>query len=141
MEPRLSRTRTLRAARGGLALAVLAALAAPALAATPADQLAALNAAAGAPGRPANGQRFFTSTHGGEWSCASCHGQTPTAQGKHARTGKAISPLAPAFNDARFVDEAKSEKWFRRNCNDVVGRECTSAEKADVLAWLMSLKP
>ena len=24
----------------------------------------------------------------------------------------------------RFADAAKTEKWFRRNCNDVVGREC-----------------
>ena len=48
--------------------------------------------------------------------------------------------LAPAFNPERFTDPAKSEKWFRRNCNDVLARECTAAEKADVLAWLISLK-
>jgi hypothetical protein len=65
----------------------------------------------------------------------------PTDTGKHASTGKPITPLAPAFNALRFVDEAKTEKWFRRNCNDVVGRECTATEKADVLAWLMTLKP
>ena len=40
-----------------------------------------------------------------------------------------------------FSDPAKVEKWFRRNCNDVAGRECTAGEKADVLAWLISLKP
>ena len=45
------------------------------------------------------------------------------------------------FNAERFTDAAKSEKWFRRNCNDVVGRECTAAEKADVLAWLLTLEP
>jgi len=49
--------------------------------------------------------------------------------------------MAPAFNDKRFTDAAKTEKWFRRNCNDVVGRECTPAEKANVLTWLLSLKP
>jgi len=38
-------------------------------------------------------------------------------------------------------DPAKVEKWFRRNCNDVMGRECTAGEKADVLAWLLTLKP
>ena len=37
-------------------------------------------------------------------------------------------------------DRCRVEKWFRRNCNDVVGRECTAAEKADVLAWLLTLK-
>jgi hypothetical protein len=60
--------------------------------------------------------------------------------GKHAGTGKLISPMAPAFNPQRFTDAAKSEKWFRRNCNDVMGRVCTADEKADVLAWLMTLK-
>ena len=52
-----------------------------------------------------------------------------------------IGPLAPAFNPQRFADAAKTEKWFRRNGNDVVGRECTAAEKADVLAWLLTLRP
>ena len=63
----------------------------------------------------------------------------------HVLTGPdhltAIAPLAPAFDPQRFSDAAKSEKWFRRNCNDVVGRDCSAAEKADVLGWLISLKP
>jgi hypothetical protein len=62
----------------------------------------------------------------------------PTQAGKHASTGKPIGALAPAFNPERFTDPAKVEKWFRRNCNDVMARECTPAEKADVLAWLMT---
>jgi hypothetical protein len=65
----------------------------------------------------------------------------PTSPGRHAATGKPIQPLAPAFNPARFTDPAKVEKWFRRNCNDVVGRECSAAEKADAVTWLMTLKP
>jgi cytochrome c553 len=107
---------------------------------TPAEQLAAYTAQAGAPAQPAKGQQLFTTKHGKEWSCASCHTATPTVDGKHASTGKAIMPLAPAFNAERFTDTAKSDKWFRRNCNDVMGRECTAAEKADVLAWLLTLK-
>ena len=83
------------------------------------------------------GERFFNERHGGEWSCASCHGNPPVGQGKHAKTGKAIAPLAPAANAARFADAAKAEKWFRRNCNDVLSRACTPSEKADVLAWLL----
>jgi len=47
-----------------------------------------------------------------------------------------ISPLAPAANPQRFTDSRKVEKWFRRNCGDVLDRECTAQEKADVLAWL-----
>ena len=113
----------------------------PAHALTPAEQLNAYTAQAGAPAQAARGQKFFNSRQGKDWSCASCHGASPTAPGKHASTGKLIAPLAPAFNPERFADSAKTEKWFRRNCNDVVGRECSAAEKADVLAWLMTLKP
>lgn len=108
---------------------------------TPADQLAGYTAQAAAAASPQRGQAFFTGRHGREWSCSSCHGAQPTQPGKHASTGKPITPLAPAFNAERFTDAAKTEKWFRRNCNDVMGRECTPAEKADVLSWLLTLKP
>jgi hypothetical protein len=110
-------------------------------AATPADLLAGYTAQAGSPPVPARGQKLFTERHGREWSCSSCHGAVPIQTGKHASTGKSIAPLAPAFNPERFTDSAKTEKWFRRNCNDVIGRECTAAEKADVLSWLLTLKP
>jgi hypothetical protein len=86
------------------------------------------------------GKRFFTVTHGGEWSCASCHTQNPLLPGRHARTSKEIAPLAPAANRQRFTNLEKSDKWFRRNCNDVVGRPCTAQEKGDVLTYLMSLQ-
>jgi len=119
--------------------ALAALMAAGAIAATPQELLQGY-AAVGAP-QAARGQAFFNATHGREWSCSSCHGMPPTGQGKHASTGKAIAPLAPAFNPQRFTDPAKVEKWFRRNCGDVVGRECTAAEKADVMAWLLTLKP
>jgi mono/diheme cytochrome c family protein len=125
------------AAAGLLALAV----AMPAAAATPAELLAGYTAQAGKPAAPARGQQLFTTTQGREWSCASCHAAVPSQAGKHASTGKSIGALAPAFNPERFTDPAKVEKWFRRNCNDVMARECTPAEKADVLAWLMTVKP
>jgi cytochrome c peroxidase len=113
--------------------------AANAAAVTPSQQLAAYSAQAGAPGDAARGQKLFTSKHGRDWSCSSCHGPVPVGEGKHASTGKLIAPLAPAANAERFTDPAKIEKWFRRNCNDVVGRECSAGEKADVMAWLVSL--
>jgi hypothetical protein len=56
-------------------------------------------------------------------------------------TEKPIAALAPAANPARFTDKGKVENWFRLNCKDFIGRECTAAEKADVTAWLISLKP
>jgi len=87
------------------------------------------------------GARFFQSTHGNDWSCASCHTANPAATGKHAKTGKAITPLAPAANPERFSDAAVAEKWFKRNCNDVLGRACTAQEKGDLLAYLVAQKP
>lgn len=110
-------------------------------AATPEEMLTEFSKAAGQKAQTDKGQVFFTTTHGKEWSCSSCHTKQPTAEGQHASTRKVISPLAPAANAKRFTDMGKTEKWFRRNCNDVLGRECTANEKADVLAWLISLKP
>lgn len=107
---------------------------------TPVQQLAHWSAAAGQPGDAARGQRFFEARHGREWSCATCHGAPPSTQGKHARTGKALAPLAPAFNTQVFTDTAKVDKWFKRNCSDVLSRECTPAEKADVLAYLLQVR-
>ena len=123
------------------ALATAAGLAQAAFAATPIELLGIYGAQAGTTPQPARGQPFFNVTHGREWSCASCHGAAPVRAGKHAGTGKPIAAMAPAFNPERFTDAAKTEKWFRRNCNDVTGRECTAAEKADVLSWLLTLKP
>jgi hypothetical protein len=87
----------------------------------------------------ARGEVFFKSTHGNDWSCASCHTVQPVEPGRHAVTGKVIAPLAPVANPDRFTDTAKAEKWFGRNCQDVLGRPCTVGEKGDVLAYLLSL--
>jgi len=86
------------------------------------------------------GETFFTGTHGRDWSCASCHTRNPAAAGKHAKTDKPIQPLAPSANAGRFTRPEKVEKWFRRNCNDVLGRTCTPSEKGDVLAYLLSIQ-
>lgn len=85
------------------------------------------------------GQQWFTEPHGGEWSCSSCHTSNPAAMGKHSVTGKPIDPLAPAANPERFTNPAKVEKWFKRNCKDVLKRECTPQEKGDVLTYLLSI--
>jgi len=129
----------------GLLLASSFALFAPQVpAATPAQiqkdlEPAARASASGFSGFSApRGRQFFNSTHGNDWSCSSCHTATPTAPGKHAKTGKEIAPMAPAANPQRFTDAAKVEKWFKRNCNDVAGRVCTAQEKGDVMAYLLS---
>ena len=105
------------------------------------EQLQRWTAEAKAPGNADKGKAFFSAKHGGEWSCTSCHNAPPTTDGKHATTGKPIAPLAPGFNPKAFTDTAKVDKWFRRNCKDVLSRECTAPEKADVMAYLLSLKP
>jgi len=116
-----------------------------ALALTPADIRSNLERAArqslpGFTGFSAQrGRQFFTSRHGNDWSCASCHSENPLAPGRHAKTGKDISALAPSATPQRFTDIAKVEKWFNRNCSDVLNRVCTAQEKGDVLEYLISL--
>ena len=134
--PKLSPTTVLRTA-GRLSLLLCCSAA---LAATPTELLSGYAAQAGAAPLPARGQQFFNTSHGKDWQCTSCHGKSLMLGGRHASTDKAIEPLAPAANAKRFTDSAKAEKWFRRNCKDVLARECTAAEKADVLAWLISLR-
>jgi hypothetical protein len=111
-----------------------------AMAATPAELLAGYTAQAGQTANALRGEAFFKASHGQEWQCTSCHTNTPRASGRHASTDKVIEPLAPISNPKRFTDSAKTEKWFRRNCKDVLARECTAIEKADVLAWLLTLR-
>jgi hypothetical protein len=129
------------------ALLVLAVLAGAGLnvaqAATPTELLAAYEAQAKAPGSPERGKKLFTTNFGRElgFSCSSCHGAEPVKNGRDQVTEKLIRPLAPAFNAQRFTDKTKVDTWFRLNCTDVVGRDCSAAEKADVLSWLLTLKP
>ena len=86
------------------------------------------------------GEAFYKNKHGGDWSCSSCHTDNPAAEGKHVVTGKLIQPLSPNANPARFSDSTKVNKWFKRNCNDVLKRECTSEEKGNLLTYLLSVK-
>lgn len=72
-------------------------------------------------------------------SCATCHGNDLTKQGKHRTTQKIIEPMAISVNPERYTDEKKIEKWLKRNCHDVWGRECTAQEKGDILKYLLSL--
>jgi len=139
--PASALTLALASALGTFALGVV-----PALARTPAEEQKRFEADARAadPGFPGfsaqRGEAFFKRTHANDWSCASCHTVNPLVAGKHASTGKLIAPLAPAANPQRFTETAKIDKWFRRNCNDVLGRACTAQEKGDVLEYLKNLK-
>jgi hypothetical protein len=87
----------------------------------------------------ARGEAFFKAKSG-ELACATCHGDSPKAHGKHVTTGKDILPMAPAANPERFTDAAKVEKWFKRNCGDVLKRVCTNTEKGDFMTYMLSVK-
>ena len=128
-----------------LSLVLLIASPASGFAQTPAETLNGLKQTATQTGgfsgfSATRGEQFFKATHANDWSCATCHTQNPAAQGKHTRTGKILLPLSPNTNPERFTDQAKVDKWFKRNCKDVLDRECTALEKGDVLTYLMSLK-
>lgn len=112
-------------------------------AATPAEILESYSAGAAMPPMPERGRLLFNTNFGKTMglSCSSCHGAVPTKMSTDVVTEKRIAPLAPAFNDKRFRDKSRVEFMFKLNCKDVVGRECTALEKADVLAWLISLQP
>ena len=78
-------------------------------------------------------------TKRGDLACASCHTDNPRNAGRHAKTNKDIAPLSPAVNAKRFTDAANVEKWFKRNCNDVLNRACTTQEKGDFMAYVLSV--
>ena len=115
-----------------------------AFAETPVEVLATFKAeAAGMPGfqefSATRGEKFFKTKHNHNLSCSTCHTDNPAAQGKHSETDKIIKPLAPAANEERFTDMKKVAKWFKRNCNDVLDRECTAQEKGDVITYLLTV--
>lgn len=122
--------------------ALLFALPALAQDTTPQTLVEQYSAEAGAPPSPQNGKALFLSSQTGGKpdtpSCTTCHTADP-AKGGQARTGKPIDPLVPSVNPKRFTDTKFVEKWFGRNCNSVIGRDCTAQEKADFISWLTSL--
>ncbi len=83
------------------------------------------------------GRRLYTAKVG-ELACASCHTDSPMLEGRHVKTNQVILPLAPAANPRRFTDAAQVEKWFSRNCNEVLNRACSAREKGDLMAYLLS---
>jgi hypothetical protein len=86
------------------------------------------------------GAALYQATHTGgkqgTGSCTACHGASPQDTGQ-TRAGKTIEPMAVSKNPARYTDKANVEKWFTRNCQDVLGRACTAKEKGDFLTYMM----
>ena len=106
------------------------------------DLLAQYAAAANARGfSAARGQALHTQSFSGGKpdtpSCTTCHGKDTRGPGR-APSGKTIEPLAVSVTPTRYTDPAKVEKWFKRNCTEVLGRECTPQEKGDWLTFVIT---
>ncbi len=91
----------------------------------------------------AEGKRFFSAKRMNvvkkeERSCSTCHTDDPRNQGK-TTVGKTIEPMAVSVNKDRFSDPKKVEKWFKRNCEWVLERECGAKEKGDFISYMLSL--
>jgi hypothetical protein len=71
-------------------------------------------------------------------SCSTCHTADPRNEGQ-TTVGKAIAPMAVSRTPNRFTDLGKVEKWFLRNCDTVIGRQCTLQEKGDFITFMSSL--
>jgi hypothetical protein len=85
------------------------------------------------------GRRIYLAPHaaGGETaSCSTCHTPDPRRRGL-TPAGKVVEPLAPAANPDRLTDPRDVEKWFKRNCKQVMGRECTAEEKGHFVTFLL----
>ena len=84
------------------------------------------------------GRQLWKKTYNknGERSCASCHTNDLTRNGKHIKTNKDIEPMSPLVNPERLTDRKKVNKWFKRNCKWTLGRECTAQEKSNFLVFI-----
>ncbi|MBI2414166.1 MAG: DUF1924 domain-containing protein [Deltaproteobacteria bacterium] len=89
-----------------------------------------------------DGKRFFATkrkhSKGEERSCSTCHTNDPRQKGKTV-VGKVIEPMAQSVNKERFTDPKKVEKWFKRNCEWVLERECTPKEKGDFITFMTTM--
>jgi cytochrome c peroxidase len=89
-----------------------------------------------------DGKIFFNrkikAPNGKEVACASCHTSNPANTGKNIVTGRSIAPLSPLVNAKRFSDLEKVEDKFTEHCNDIIGADCTAAEKANFIAYLLT---
>jgi len=92
----------------------------------------------------ADGKAFFNRKiklgNGKETACASCHTANPADNGKNIVTKKTIQPLSPAVNPKRFANFEKVEAKFTQHCTDIIGSDCTAAEKANYITYVLTEK-
>jgi len=70
-------------------------------------------------------------------ACAVCHTKDPRKWGTNAESKREIEPMAVSTNPERYLKERKVEKRFKRDCDEVLGRQCTAQEKGDFITFLM----
>lgn len=90
---------------------------------------------------PSRGEAMYRSRHAvnkDAASCSTCHTDDPARPGRHVKTGRAIEPMAVSANPKRFTDAEKVEERFTRDCQSILGRACTAAEKGDFVAFMAS---
>lgn len=112
------------------------------------------------------GEAFYREPHvikgAGIWSCASCHLKDPRysvrahrtdipcrachvindwehPDPKHAKK-RVIDAFAPSANSIRLSDGHRVENFLKLNCLLLMQRECTTKEKGDVIAFLLSFE-
>ncbi|MDM8565377.1 DUF1924 domain-containing protein [Candidatus Halobeggiatoa sp. HSG11] len=83
-------------------------------------------------------QEFTDAKTGKIRQCSTCHTADLRNEGKHAKTGKVIKPLAPNTNPERLTKLKKIRKWFKRNCKWTLGRECNAQEKGNILLFIQN---
>jgi hypothetical protein len=73
--------------------------------------------------------------------CRQCHviNDSEHPHPKDAKQRK-IPPLAPSANPKRLTNFEHVEEFLKPNCEMVIGRQCTTQEKGDLIAWLISVK-
>jgi len=115
------------------------------------------------------GEAFYREPHQvkgagtyGKWSCSSCHlkdarysvlahhtdipcrtchviNDWEHPDPKHAKK-RHIEPFAPSANPKRLSDPRYVEAFLKLNCKLLLDRECTTLEKGDVIAYLISIE-
>jgi len=73
--------------------------------------------------------------------CRQCHviNDSEHPRPKDAELRK-ILPLVPSANPRRLTNFEHVEEFLKPNCEMVIGRGCTTPEKGDIIAWLISVK-
>lgn len=72
--------------------------------------------------------------------CRACHvvNDWEHPDPKHAKK-RVIDPFAPSADPKRLSDPERVENFLKLNCLLLMQRKCTTKEKGDVIAYLMTI--